>query len=118
MNSLVTGCAGFIGSWLSERLLGLGHKVTGIDCFLDYYPRWMKEGNLKVLRDNENFQFIRYSLLDLDLDDVLKERMVILSSMDTELQELLLSKLTKAKTQYIFADWTPATGPEVRKESA
>lgn len=50
------------------------------------------------------------------LDEVLNERMVILSSMDKELQDLVLSKITKAKTKYIFADWTPETGPEVKKE--
>lgn len=50
------------------------------------------------------------------LDGVLKERMVILSSMDRELQDLVLSKITKAKTKYIFSDWTPKWGPDVKKE--
>ncbi len=50
------------------------------------------------------------------LDEVLNERMVILSSMDRELQDLVLSKITKAKTKYFFADWTSKTGPEVKKE--
>lgn len=50
------------------------------------------------------------------LDDVLNERMVILASMDKELQDLALSKITKAKTKYIFSDWAPERGPEVRKE--
>jgi nucleoside-diphosphate-sugar epimerase len=30
---IVTGCAGFIGSAISERLLKLGYFVTGIDNF-------------------------------------------------------------------------------------
>lgn len=71
MNSVVTGCAGFIGSWLAERLLELGHTVVGIDCFLDHYPRGIKEINLEGLGNNENFQFIPYSLLDLDLVEIL-----------------------------------------------
>jgi len=50
------------------------------------------------------------------LDDVLNERMVILASMDKELQDLVLAKITKAKTKYIFSDWAPEQGPEVRKE--
>ena len=50
------------------------------------------------------------------LDEVLDERMVILSSMDKELQDLALSKITKAKTKYIFSDWIPERGPEVKKE--
>lgn len=50
------------------------------------------------------------------LDEVLDERMVILSSMDKELQELVLSKITKAKTKYIFSDRIPERDPEVKKE--
>ncbi len=73
MNSLVTGCAGFIGSWLAERLLELGHRVVGIDCFLDYYPMKIKERNLNGLRNNKNFHFIPYSLLNLDLVEILKD---------------------------------------------
>jgi UDP-glucose 4-epimerase len=38
MKALVTGCAGFIGSNLVDRLLEKGYEVTGIDCFTDYYP--------------------------------------------------------------------------------
>lgn len=33
MNFAVTGCAGFIGSTLVDRLLSLGHRVVGIDNF-------------------------------------------------------------------------------------
>ncbi len=36
MKTLVTGCAGFIGSHLTERLLREGYEVIGIDCFTDY----------------------------------------------------------------------------------
>jgi len=45
MKSLVTGCAGFIGSHIIERLLDLGFEVIGIDCFTDYYSRKIKESN-------------------------------------------------------------------------
>ena len=31
--ALVTGCAGFIGSHLTESLLEDGHTVLGVDCF-------------------------------------------------------------------------------------
>ena len=34
---LVTGCAGFIGSHLSETLLSLGYKVIGVDNFDPFY---------------------------------------------------------------------------------
>ena len=38
MQCVVTGAGGFIGSHLCERLLALGHHVTGIDAFIPYYP--------------------------------------------------------------------------------
>ena len=46
MKALVTGCAGFIGSHLTERLLREGYEVIGIDCFADYYARGIKEANI------------------------------------------------------------------------
>ena len=64
---LVTGCAGFIGSHLCERLVREGHQVVGIDCFTDYYPRPVKESNLAWLRTQPAFRFIEASLLDVNL---------------------------------------------------
>lgn len=48
------------------------------------------------------------------IEEVLNSRMVILSTMDKELRDLTLSKITKAKTQYVFEGWTPQGGPEIR----
>ncbi len=45
MRIVVTGCAGFIGSHLCDRLLADGHEVVGIDSFEDYYPRRIKRAN-------------------------------------------------------------------------
>ena len=50
------------------------------------------------------------------LDEVLKDRMVVLSSMDKELEDLVFSKITGAKTKYVFSDWTSEAGPTVREE--
>ncbi len=72
MNSVVTGCAGFIGSYLTERLLDLGHRVIGVDCFTDYYSREIKEGNIEDSLKNRNFRFIQENIRDIDLKDVLK----------------------------------------------
>jgi nucleoside-diphosphate-sugar epimerase len=57
MRCLVTGVAGFIGSHLAERLVADGHEVVGVDCFVPYYPRPIKERNLTALRASKNFTF-------------------------------------------------------------
>lgn len=70
--ALVTGCAGFIGSHLTERLLELGFNVVGIDCFTDYYSRKIKESNLENAKKNKNFKFIENDILDINLDKLLE----------------------------------------------
>lgn len=54
-------------------------------------------------------------LIDI-LNEVLKDRIVILSSMDKELQDLTFSRITGAKKKYVFSDWTPEEGPGVKEE--
>ncbi len=49
MRYVVTGAAGFIGSHLSERLLGSDHEVVGLDSFTDYYDPALKEKNARGL---------------------------------------------------------------------
>ena len=67
MRSLVTGAAGFIGSHLCERLLALGHEVTGLDAFVPYYPRPLKERNLTDALRHPKYRFLP---LDLRTDDL------------------------------------------------
>jgi UDP-glucose 4-epimerase len=56
---LVTGCAGFIGSNLVDRLLAENFDVIGMDNFDDYYPRAIKERNLTSARRSPRFRFIQ-----------------------------------------------------------
>lgn len=57
---IITGCAGFIGSSLVDRLLALGHRVTGVDNFSTGQRRFL-EGALK----NPAFKLVEGGLLDL-----------------------------------------------------
>jgi UDP-glucose 4-epimerase len=66
MRALVTGCAGFIGSHLTERLLSQGYQVSGIDCFTDYYAREIKEANISNALKDKNFNFIEDDILKMD----------------------------------------------------
>ena len=62
MKCLVTGAAGFIGSHLCERLLRDGHEVVGINAFIPYYPRAIKEANLVTARKHSHFTFHTFDL--------------------------------------------------------
>lgn len=73
MKCLVTGAAGFIGSHLCEYLVGKGMAVVGIDSFVDYYPRVMKEANIAALKKKQHFQFVESSLLEVDLKSLLAD---------------------------------------------
>jgi nucleoside-diphosphate-sugar epimerase len=74
VKAFVTGCAGFIGSTLTERLLADGAEVTGIDCFTDYYPRPAKERNLSAARAHPRFRFVDAPIQDADLGALLADR--------------------------------------------
>ncbi|UOR06895.1 GDP-mannose 4,6-dehydratase [Hymenobacter aerilatus] len=54
---LVTGCAGFIGSHLCERLLADGYRVLGLDNFDPFYDRSLKQANLSALLAHPRFSF-------------------------------------------------------------
>lgn len=71
MKCLVTGAAGFIGSHLCERLLQDAHHVVGIDAFVPYYPRALKEANLLAARQHPHFTFHSLDLRSGPLDEAL-----------------------------------------------
>jgi UDP-glucuronate 4-epimerase len=68
---LVTGVAGFIGSHLAERLLAQGDQVIGVDCFTDYYPRWIKEKNKAKLDGKQGFELVETNLQNMELKPLL-----------------------------------------------
>ena len=63
---VVTGCAGFIGSTVTEALLALGCRVTGVDALTDYYDPALKRENMAGFRDHADFTFVERQLEDLD----------------------------------------------------
>jgi nucleoside-diphosphate-sugar epimerase len=77
MKCFVTGAAGFIGSQLCSRLLRDGHQVVGLDAFIPYYPRPLKEANLAPLRNHPAFRFHLLDLRSDALDTVLDKAEVI-----------------------------------------
>jgi UDP-glucuronate 4-epimerase len=72
MRCLVTGAAGFIGSHLSERLLGDGHEVVGVDVFHAYYARDRKERHLAELQGRAGFALHELDLRTADLAPLLE----------------------------------------------
>jgi UDP-glucose 4-epimerase len=77
MRALVTGCAGFVGSHLTESLLNDGHEVVGVDCFNDNYARRQKLDNLVGPQQWETFEFVPIDLSRGELEDLVDDCEVI-----------------------------------------
>ena len=82
MNFLVTGGAGFIGSHVCERLLGLGHAVWVLDDLNSFYDPQIKRQNIQEIRSlAKPFEFVQGDLSDVkavnDLFDEVKFDQVI-----------------------------------------
>ena len=75
---LVTGCAGFIGSHLCEKLLSNSHyQVYGIDNLDPYYDIKIKESNLVRLQTFSNFHFYQEDILETKLITQIQPQIVI-----------------------------------------
>jgi UDP-glucuronate 4-epimerase len=68
---LVTGCAGFIGSHVVERLLADGDDVVGVDCLTSFYDPALKARTLERLQEHERFDHRRVDLASEPLDELL-----------------------------------------------
>lgn len=71
MKHLVTGCAGFIGSTLTDRLLSDGHEVVGVDHFTSFYEPDAKRRNLASASANPHFKLAQVDLVEDDLAPLL-----------------------------------------------
>lgn len=67
MKILVTGAAGFIGSYVAHALLDAGHEVVGFDNFNDYYPVALKEARHAKLEARDSYTGVRGDLFDYEL---------------------------------------------------
>jgi UDP-glucuronate 4-epimerase len=66
---LVTGGAGFIGSHLTERLLGRGDRVTVIDSFNDFYDPARKRSNIAPVLERDDYRLVEGDIRDHALVD-------------------------------------------------
>ncbi len=62
MRYFITGCAGFIGSNLADRLLSEGHEVVGYDNFSTGFNEFLVNAN-----ESSRFKLVKADLLDKDL---------------------------------------------------
>ena len=72
-HAIVTGCAGFIGSHLSERLVAEGWSVLGVDAFTDYYDRSLKDANVAGLANEPRFRLEELDLAEADLTPLFRD---------------------------------------------
>lgn len=71
---LITGAAGFIGYYLSKKLLEQDCRVIGIDNLNEYYDINLKYERLNRLKTCENFEFIEADISDkVEVDRIFRK---------------------------------------------
>ncbi len=73
MKCLVTGCAGFVGSHLTEALLARGDDVLGVDSFVPFYDSARKWANLTAALAHPRFHLAEEDLAVADLEPLLAD---------------------------------------------
>ncbi|WP_027108685.1 GDP-mannose 4,6-dehydratase [Lacticigenium naphthae] len=101
-NILITGVAGFIGSFLAKRLLESGNVVIGVDNLNDYYDTNLKESRLNNLQTYDNFKFIK--------SDISKKE-IILDVFKNEKPTVVINLAAQAGVRYSIVN------PDVYMES-
>jgi UDP-glucuronate 4-epimerase len=69
--AVVTGCAGFIGSHLTEHLVETGFEVVGVDAFHDWYDPGPRRRWAAKAEQHPRFEMIEGDLTDIDPDELL-----------------------------------------------
>jgi len=67
MKILVTGAAGFMGSWLVDELIDNGHNVTGVDNMLGGYERNINKESNFVKLDVRGFDEVQKLCNEVDV---------------------------------------------------
>lgn len=74
---LITGCAGFIGSNLTDSLLNKGYKVIGIDNFSDYYNPQFKHYNITEALKNSTYKIYEGNIESQeDIDKIFEDNKI------------------------------------------
>ncbi len=104
-NWMVTGCAGFIGSHLVEKLLSLGQRVVGVDNFITGSQRNLDDCLDKVGRD----AWQRFSLLNADITELVTCRAACAGA-DVVLHEAGFISVPESIEDPLFCHETNVTG--------
>jgi len=75
--ALITGCAGFIGSHLTETLLDRGWAVTGIDSFAPTYETAQRRHRVEAMTKSRHFRFTEGNLSEMELAPFIEEADVV-----------------------------------------
>ncbi len=97
MNILVTGCAGFIGSKISELLSLRGDNVFGLDNFSDSYDIRLKQFRLDKLKHLDNFHFLHCDVSD---NDALKNSYEIIEGTHGAKVDVVVNLAARAGVRY------------------
>lgn len=78
MKIFITGLAGMIGFHTAKHLKDLGHEITGVDNFNDYYEVSLKRERERILKQEYNIDIINDDIRTVNYDIVLKNVDVVL----------------------------------------
>ncbi|WP_319528817.1 NAD-dependent epimerase/dehydratase family protein [uncultured Cohaesibacter sp.] len=89
--ALVTGSAGFIGSFVCQKLLSEGWRVVGLDCLSDYYDVQLKRRREAMLKQNEGYRSIH---------DMVETPGLLMSLFEEERPDVVIHLAAQAGVRY------------------